>query len=118
MAYVDLMVLPVPAKSLAAYKKLVKQSAAAWKKAGASAYHEVIEDDVKPGKTTSFPQSLKLKKGEKVAAAYLVFESKAARNKAWKAIMKDPFMADFDWKKAPFDGKRMYYGGFKTLIQV
>ncbi len=117
MAYVDLMVLPVTSSKVGAYRKLVKESAAAWKRAGASAYHEMIEDDVKPGKVTSFPQSLKLKKGEKVAAAYLVFETKAQRTKAWKAIMKDPFMAGFDWKKAPFDGKRMYYGGFKTLIQ-
>ena len=117
MAYIDLMVLPVSASKLGAYKKLVKQSAEAWKRAGALSYHEVIEDDVKSGKVTSFPQSLKLKKGEKVAAAYLVFESKAHRNKAWKAIMKDPFMANFDWKTSPFDGKRMYYGGFKTLVQ-
>jgi uncharacterized protein YbaA (DUF1428 family) len=117
MAYVDVMVLPVQAKKLGAYRKLVKASAEAWKRAGASAYHEVIQDDVKSGKLTSFPQSLKLKKDEKVVCAYLIFESKAHRNKAWKAIMKEPFMAGFDWKNAPFDGKRMYYGGFKTLIQ-
>ncbi|MBG1230816.1 DUF1428 domain-containing protein [Aestuariivirga litoralis] len=117
MAYIDLMVLPVTSSKLGAYKKLVKKSAEAWKRAGALEYHEVIQDDVKPGKVTSFPQSVKLKKDEMVAAAYLVFESKAHRNKAWKAIMKDPFMAGFDWKNSPFDGKRMYYGGFKTLIK-
>lgn len=115
MSYIDVMVIPVPTAKLKDYKKLVKKSAAAWKRAGAIAYIEAIADDVKAGKKTSFPQSVKLKPDETVGVAYIVFNSKAQRNKAWKAIMKDPFMANFDMKAAPFDGKRMYYGGFKQI---
>ncbi len=115
MAYISVMVLPVPAKNMTAYKKLVKQSAAAWKRCGAVGYCEMIADDVKPGKVTSFPQALKLKKGEVAACAYLLFKSKAHSNSAWKKIMKDPFMVNFDPKTMPFDGKRMFWGSFKQI---
>jgi uncharacterized protein YbaA (DUF1428 family) len=116
MAYVDVMVLPFKSTDLKAYKKLVRDSAKAWKRCGALSYHEMVEEDVKPGKTTSFPQSVKLKAGEKVACAYLIFKNKAHRNAAWKKFMKDPFAANFNLKNAPFDMKRMFFGGFKTLI--
>lgn len=116
MAYVEVMVLPVKADDLKAYKKLVQGSAKAWKRCGAQSYHELLEDDVKPGKRTSFPQSVKLKSGEKVACAYIVFKNKAARNAGWKKFMKDPFVASFNPKTVPFDMKRMYFGGFKTLV--
>ena len=78
MAYVDVMVVPFKATNLKAYKKLVKDSAAAWKRAGAVGYHEMLEDDVKPGKVTSFPQSVKLKKGEKIGCAYLIFKKQSS----------------------------------------
>jgi uncharacterized protein YbaA (DUF1428 family) len=117
MAYFDFMVIPIPTANLKAYRAMVKKSAAAWKRAGALSYVETIADDVKPGKVTSFPQSVKAKPGETVGCAYLVFESKAHRNKAWKKIMQDPFMKEFDPKTMPFDGKRMYWGGFKPLVQ-
>ena len=117
MAYVDVMVLPVKSTNLKAYKKMLRESAKAWKRAGALSYHEMLEDDVKPGKVTSFPQSVKLTKGEKVACAYIVFKNKAGRNAAWKKIMKDPFIMGFNPKTVPFDMKRMFFGGFKTLVQ-
>ena len=116
MAYVDVMVLPFKAMDLKAYKKLVRDSAKAWKRCGALSYHEMVEDDVKPGKRTSFPQSVKLKEGEKVACAYIIFKTKAARNAGWKKFMKDPFVASFNPKTVPFDAKRMFFGGFKTLV--
>jgi uncharacterized protein YbaA (DUF1428 family) len=115
--YIDFMVLPVPVANLKAYKSMVKKSAAAWKRSGALAYVEAIADDVKPGKTTSFPQSVKLKEGEIVGCAYLVFKSKSHRNACWKKIMQDPFMKEFDPKTMPFDGKRMFFGGFKPIVQ-
>ena len=116
MPYVDLMVAPVRKDKLKEYRALCKKSAAIWKKYGAIGYAEYLEDDVKPGKITSFPQSVKLKKGEVVATSCIVFKSKAQRNAVWKKLMTDPFFASYDWKKAPFDGKRMFYGGFKTLV--
>ncbi len=115
MAYIDFMVVPVPQAKLAAYRALAKKSAVVWKRSGALAYVEALADDVKPGKVTSFPQAVKLKPDEVVACAYIVFESKAHRNKVWKAMMQDPFMKDFDMKLAPFDAKRMFFGGFKKL---
>jgi uncharacterized protein YbaA (DUF1428 family) len=117
MAYIDFMVIPVPTKNLKAYRAMVKKSAAAWKRCGALAYVEAIADDVKPGKLTSFPQSVKAKSDETVGCAYLLFESKAHRNKVWKKIMQDPFMKNFDPKTMPFDGKRMFFGGFKPIVQ-
>ncbi len=117
MAYVDVMVVPFKATNLKAYKKLTRDSAKAWKRCGAVGYHEMVEDDVKPGKVTSFPQSVKLKNGEMIGCAYITFKSKAHRNSVWKKIMKDPFMASFDMKTVPFDAKRMFFGGFKTLVQ-
>jgi uncharacterized protein YbaA (DUF1428 family) len=115
MSYIDVMVIPVPIAKLKQYKSLVKKSAAAWKRVGALAYVEAIADDVKPGKKTSFPQALKLKPDEVAGVAYIVFESKAHRNKVWKVMMKDPFMSAFDGKTMPFDGKRMFWGGFKKI---
>lgn len=115
MAYVEIMVTPVPKSKLAAYKALAKKSAKVWKKHGATSYSESIADDVKPGKVTSFPQSVKMKKNETVATCVITFKSKAHRAAVWKKIMKDPFMANFDMKKAPFDGKRMFFGGFKPV---
>jgi len=117
MAYVDVMVLPFKAADMAAYKKFVRASAKAWKRNGALGYHEMVEDDVKPGKVTSFPQSVKLKKGEKVACAYLLFKNKAHRNAVWKKMMKDSFMVDFNPKTVPFDASRIFFGGFKTVVQ-
>lgn len=115
MSYIDFMVIPVAKTKLKDYKKLVKKSAEAWKRVGALAYVEAIADDVKPGKKTSYPQAVKLKADEVVGCAYIVFESKAHRNKCWKLMMKDPFMANFDMKTMPFDGKRMFFGGFKQI---
>lgn len=116
MAYFDFMVIPVPTAKMAEYRKLLKASAAAWKRCGALAYVEAVADDVKPGKVTSFPQSVKAKEDETVVCAYLMFKNKAHRNKCWKAFMKDPFVAAFNPKTVPFDGKRMFFGGFKPLV--
>ena len=116
MAYFDFMVIPVPMVKMAEYRKLIKGSAAAWKRCGALAYVEAVTDDVKPGKVTSFPLSVKAKKGETVVCAYLMFKNKAHRNKCWKAFMKDAFVATFNPKTVPFDAKRMFFGGFKPLV--
>ena len=115
--YFDFMVIPIPTANLKAYKSLVKKSAVAWKRAGALAYVEAIAEDVKEGKVTSFQKSVKLKADETVGCAYLVFKSKAHRNQCWKKLMQDPFMKNFDPKTMPFDGKRMFFGGFKPIVQ-
>lgn len=115
--YVDGFILAVPKKNLPAYRKLARLGAKVWRELGAIDYVECIEDDVKPGKWTSFPQSVKLKKGEVVVFSWIVYKTKAQRDKINAKVMKDPRFAEFmDPKKLPFDGKRMIFGGFKTFV--
>jgi uncharacterized protein YbaA (DUF1428 family) len=115
MAYYDFIVTPAKTERLDEYKKLVKKSAKIWEKCGALSYAECVADDVKPGKATSFPQSLKLKPDETVVVAFIGFKSRKHRDAVWARMMKDPFMATFDMKTAPFDAKRMFFGGFKAI---
>lgn len=115
--YVDGFVLPVPKKNLAVYKKMAKQFGKICMEYGALSYHECVEDDVKKGKYTSFPQSVKLKKGEVVVFAWTIYKSRASRNAVTKKIMSDPRLAHFmNLKNLPFDGKRMFWGGFKSIV--
>jgi len=117
MNYVDGIVVPVPTSKLAAYKSMAKKSGKIWREHGALAYHECVADDVKPGKLTSFPQSVKLKPGETVVFAWVVYKSRAQRDRTMAKVMKDPRLAEFmDPKKVPFDGKRMFWGGFKEIV--
>lgn len=119
MNYVDGFVLPVPTDSLDAYKKMAKLAAKVWMGHGALAYHECVADDVKPGKHTSFPQSVKLKAGETVVFAWIVYKSRAQRDRINAKVMKDPRLAAMmDPKSMPFDGKRMFWGGFKEMVRA
>jgi uncharacterized protein YbaA (DUF1428 family) len=119
MSYVDGFVVPVPRKNLAAYRKMAKLGGKLWKEHGALEYHECVADDVKPGKTTSIPQAVKLKPGEVVVFSWIFYKSKADRNRANKKVMADPRLAEFmDPKKMPFDGKRMFWGGFKPIVTM
>ena len=119
MSYVDGFVLPVPRKKLAAYRAMAQKSGKIWKEFGAIDYVEAVGDDVKPGKWTSFPQSVKLKKGEVVIFSYVVYKSRKARDRVIAKVMKDPRLAEFmDPKKLPFDGKRMFWGGFKPIVEL
>jgi len=113
--YIDCFVMPVPAKKLQAYRKVAKISAAAWVKAGALEYHEWAGDDVPKGKLTSFPMSVKLKAGEKVVVGMAVYKSRAHRDKVMAKLHEDESMLAF-WDNLPFDGMRMIWGGFETLV--
>ncbi|MGQ0510074.1 MAG: DUF1428 domain-containing protein [Betaproteobacteria bacterium] len=117
MAYVDGFVLPIPRKNKAAYVKMARLAAKVWMDHGALEYKECIADDVKPGKWTSFPQSVKLKAGEVVWFSYIVYRSRKHRDRVLAKVMKDKRLASMmDPKKMPFDGKRMIYGGFKAVV--
>jgi uncharacterized protein YbaA (DUF1428 family) len=118
MRYVDGYVVPVPKKKLAAYRRIAQKAGKVWRDHGALEYIECIADDVKPGKHTSFPQSVKLKAGETVVFAYIVYKSRAERDRINAKVMKDPRLADMmDPKAMPFDGKRMFWGGFKVMVE-
>ncbi len=117
--YVDGFVLPVPRSKIKAYKKMASLGARIWMEYGAIDYVECIADDVMKGKVTSFPQSVKLKKGEVVFFSWVTYKSKSDRNRIMKKVMADPRMAQYmDEVEMPFDGMRMFWGGFKPLIQV
>ena len=117
MAYVDGFVVPVPKKKVEAYKKMARIAGKVWMGHGALAYQECMADDVKPGKWTSFPQAVKLKKDEVVFFSWIVYKSRASRDGIMKKVMKDKRLAAMmDPKKMPFDGKRMIFGGFKVAV--
>jgi uncharacterized protein YbaA (DUF1428 family) len=119
MQYVDGFVLAVPKKNLPAYRRIAQKAGKVWREHGALEYRECVADDVKPGKLTSFPQSVKLKTDETVVFSWIVFKSRTHRDRVNAKVMKDPRLADMmDPKALPFDGKRMVYGGFKVLIDV
>ena len=117
MAYVDAVVIPVPKKKLATYQSMARRSGKVWREHGALEYAEYVADDVKPGKHTSFPQSVKLKPGETVVFAWIVYKSRVHRDRVLTKVMKDPRLASqMDLKAMPFDAKRMIYGGFNVLV--
>jgi uncharacterized protein YbaA (DUF1428 family) len=117
--YVDGFVVPVPTKNLAAYRRMASTAGKVWREHGALEYIECVADDVKPGKYTSFPQSVKLKRGETVVFSWIVYKSRKDRDRVNAKVMKDPRLAAMMNPKAlPFDGKRMFWGGFKVLVEA
>jgi uncharacterized protein YbaA (DUF1428 family) len=119
MPYVDGYVVPVPKKNLQAYARIARMAGKVWRDHGALEVRECVADDVKPGKLTSFPQSVKLKAGETVMFSWIVFKSRAHRDRVNAKVMKDPRLATMmDPKALPFDAKRMFYGGFKVLVAL
>jgi uncharacterized protein YbaA (DUF1428 family) len=119
MAYVDGFIVPVPKKKLKDYRSMSRKAGKVWRDHGALEYRECVADDVKPGKRTSFPRSVKLKSDETVIFSYIVYKSRAQRDRVNAKVMKDPRLAKMmDPKNMPFDGKRLIFGGFKVLLDV
>jgi uncharacterized protein YbaA (DUF1428 family) len=115
MAYVDGFVIPVPKRSLAAYWKLARMAAKIWMEHGALEYRECLADDVKWGKRTSFPRSVKQGAGETVVFSYIVYKSRAHRDRVMAKVMADPRLK-MDPKGMPFDARRMIWGGFRSVV--
>ena len=119
MPYVDGFVLPLPKRNLKTYRRLSTKAGKIWREHGAVDYWECVADDVKPGKVTSFPRSVKLKSGETVLFSWIVFKSRAHRDQVNAKVIADPRLAEMmDGKMAPFDAQRMIYGGFKALVRL
>ena len=116
--YVDGFVLPVLASRMADYKKMAKKAGKIWMEHGALAYQECVADDVPVGKVTSFPQAVKLKTDEVVVFSWICFRNRKHRNQINKAVMADPRVATMEGQAMPFDGKRMFWGGFKTMVEL
>lgn len=119
MAYVDGFVVPVPKKALAAYRAMARKAGKVWRDHGALEFRECVADDVKKGKWTSFPRSVKLKPNETVVFSYIVYKSRKQRDRILAKVMKDPRLAKMMKPDAmPFDGKRMIWGGFRTIVEL
>lgn len=119
MKYVDGYVLPVPKKNLAAYRRMALKAGKVWRDHGALEFRECAGDDLQTKMAVSFPSTIKLKPGETVVFSWIVFKSRADRDRVNKKVMKDPRLAKMmDMKAVPFDSKRMVYGGFKTLVDL
>ena len=119
MPYVDGFIVAVPKKNLEAYRSLAKRAGKVWREHGALEYREWVAEDVKVGKLTSFPRSVKLKPGETVVFSWITYKSRAQRDRVNAKVMADKRLADMmDTKSLPFDAKRMIYGGFKSLVKA
>ena len=118
MAYVDSYVVPVKKTKLDAYRRLARRAGKVWLSHGALEVVECVGDDVKPGKHTSFPQAVKLKDDEVVVFSWIRYRSRAHRDKVNAKVMADPFFAGMAPADMPFEGKRMFWGGFKPIVQM
>jgi uncharacterized protein YbaA (DUF1428 family) len=117
--YVDGFIVPVPRKNLEAYRRMALKAGKVWREHGALDYRECIAEDVKWGKRTSFPRSVKLKAREVVWFSFIVYKSRKHRDRVIAKVMKDPRLADMmDPKGMPFDAKRMIYGGFNVVVDL
>jgi len=119
MSYVDGFVVPVPKSKLQDYRRMATRAGKIWREHGALSYTECVADDVKPGKWTSFPRSVKLKPNEVAWFSFVVYKSRRQRDAVVARVMKDKRLASMmDPKSMPFDGKRLIYGGFKVVIDL
>jgi uncharacterized protein YbaA (DUF1428 family) len=117
MPYVDGFIVAVPKKNQQAYVRMARKSGKVWRDHGALDYREWVADDVKVGKRTSFPRSVKLKPDETVVFSWITYKSRAHRDRVNKKVMADKRLADMmNPKTLPFDAKRMIYGGFESLV--
>jgi uncharacterized protein YbaA (DUF1428 family) len=116
MSYVDGYVLPIPKKQLKTYSRMAEIGKKAWLKHGALDYREAIGDDLAAKWGTPFTKMMKLKPNETVVFAYVVFKSRAHRNRVNAKVMKE-MEAMGGSKDMPFDVKRMVYGGFQTIVE-
>ena len=116
MAYVDGFVVPVPKRRLAA---MARKAGNLWREHGALAFHKTVAGDVPYGKRTSFPRGVKLKRGETVVFSWIEFRSRSHRDRVNAKVMKEKRLARMmKTKSMPFDGKRMIFGGFKTIVSL
>ena len=117
MPYVDGYVLPVPKKHLALYRRMAEKAGKIWREHGALEFRECVGDDLAVNMLLPFPRAMKIKPGETVFFSWIVFKSRAHRNRVNAKVWRDPRIANaMDMKSMPFDAKRTMYGGFKVLV--
>jgi uncharacterized protein YbaA (DUF1428 family) len=117
MRYVDGFLLPVPKDNLQAYRRLARKAGKIWREHGALEYRECVGDDLDVQGMVPFPRRIKLKPGETVVFSWIVYKSRAHRDRVNAKVMSDPRL-NMDPKSMPFDVKRMVYGGFQVLVDL
>jgi uncharacterized protein YbaA (DUF1428 family) len=119
MAYVDGFVIPVPRRKLDAYRRISQRAGKVWKEHGALEYRECVGDDLNIKGVKTFPKQIKPKPGETIVFSWILYQSRAHRDRVNAKVMKDPRIAKMMEPGAmPFDGKRMVYGGFRTIVDL
>ena len=118
MPYVDGFIVPVPKARLEDYKKLARTAGEVWKEHGALSFMECVADDVPYGELTSFPRAVQVKDDEVVVFSWITYESREARDAINAKVMADPRLQQMDMTKAPFDAQRMFFGGFKSVVEL
>ena len=119
MTYVDGFVVPVPKKNLGAYRRMAQKAGRIWREHGALEFRECVGDDLNVQMGIPFPRMIRLKRGETVFFSWVVYKSRADRDRVNAKVLKDPRLAKMmDPKAMPFDFKRMVYGGFKVLVDA
>jgi uncharacterized protein YbaA (DUF1428 family) len=117
--YVDGFVLPIPKKKLEAYRRMSSKAGKVWREHGAIEYLECVGDDLNVKGMKTFPRQIKPKPGETVVFSWILFKSRAHRDRVNAKVISDPRLAKMmDPKSMPFDVKRMVYGGFKVLVDL
>jgi uncharacterized protein YbaA (DUF1428 family) len=119
MAYVDGFLLVIPARKVAAYRRVSAKAGKVWKEYGALEYRECVGDDLPTKGSATFQKRVKAKRGEVVVFSWIVYKSKADRKRVLKKVMADKRLASMmDPNDMPFDMKRMSYGGFKVIVDM
>jgi uncharacterized protein YbaA (DUF1428 family) len=115
--YADCFLIPLPKKNIEAYRRISSKAGKIWRDHGALDYKECVGDDLNPKGVVPFPRKLKPRAGETVVFSWIVYKSRAHRDRINAKVMKDPRMLNMmDPNKSPFDVKRMVYGGFKVIV--
>lgn len=119
MAYVDGFLLPLPKKNLQAYRRMARKAGRIWREHGALEYRECVGDDLQAKGMTPFPRAAKLKRGETVVFAWIVYKSRADRDRVNRKVMSDERLRKMmRAEDMPFDVRRMAYGGFRMLVDL
>jgi uncharacterized protein YbaA (DUF1428 family) len=119
MRYVDGYVLPVPRRKLGDYRRIAHKAGRIWREHGALEYIEATAEDLRVKMGLPFTRAVKVKAGETIVFAFVVFKSRAHRDRVNARVLQDPRLADMmDPADMPVDGKRMVYGGFKTIVDL
>ncbi len=117
--YIDGYVLPVPKKNMAVYRRMAQKASKIWREHGALEYRECVGEDLDVKFGLPFTRGIKTKPGETVVFSYVVYKSRAQRDRINAKVMNDPRIKEMcDFNNMPFDCKRMIYGGFETIAHA